>query len=54
MTIQSIYEKFIKNAADIKIDPDTISVSLKKNKELAHIIGKNQLVSISEIFAAWK
>lgn len=40
MSIQSIYEKFIKNAADIEIDQDTVSVILKKKRNLPLVLEK--------------
>jgi len=43
MSIQSIYEKFIKNAADIEIDPNMISVSLKKKRNLPLVLEKTNL-----------
>jgi len=35
---QTIYEKFIKNAADIKIEQKTISVNLKKKRQLPLVL----------------
>jgi hypothetical protein len=43
MSVQSIYEKFIKNAADIKIDPDAVTVLLKKKRNLPLVLEKTNL-----------
>jgi len=43
MSIQSIYEKFIKNAADIEIDQDTVTVKLKKKRTLPLVLEKANL-----------
>ncbi len=42
MSVQSIYEKFIKNAADIEIDRD-INISLKKKRNLPLVLEKANL-----------
>lgn len=38
MTSQSIYEKFISNTAEIKIDKNKINVALKKKRNLPLIL----------------
>lgn len=43
MSVQSIYEKFIKNAADIEIDLDTVRVVLKKKRNLPLVLEKTNL-----------
>ncbi|MDT8442532.1 MAG: transposase [Desulfuromonadales bacterium] len=43
MSVQSIYEKFIKNAADIEIDHDTIRVQLKKKRNLPLVLERTNL-----------
>ena len=43
MSVQSIYEKFIKNAADIEIDHDTVQVVLKKKRNLPLVLEKTNL-----------
>jgi hypothetical protein len=43
MSIQSIYEKFIKNAADIEIDQDVVKVFLKKKRNLPLVLEKTNL-----------
>lgn len=43
MSVQSIYEKFIKNAADIEIDQDTIRVLLKKKRTLPLVLERTNL-----------
>ena len=43
MAVQSIYEKFIKNAADIKIDQDSVQVFLKKKRNLPLVLEKTNL-----------
>ena len=43
MSIQSIYEKFIKNAADIEIDQAVIKVLLKKKRNLPLVLEKANL-----------
>ena len=43
MSVPSIYEKFIKNAADIKIDPDAVTVLLKKKSNLPLVLEKTNL-----------
>ena len=43
ISVQSIYEKFIKNAADIEIDNDTVHVTLKKKRNLPLVLEKTNL-----------
>lgn len=43
MSIQSVYEKFIENAADIKIDEDNVHVILKKKRNLPLVLEKTNL-----------
>lgn len=43
MSIQSIYEKFIKNTADIEIDQDVVKVFLKKKRNLPLVLEKVNL-----------
>ena len=43
MAVQSIYEKFVKNAADIKIDQDSVQVFLKKKRNLPLVLEKTNL-----------
>lgn len=43
ISIQSVYEKFIKNAADIEITPDMVNVSLKKKRNLPLVLEKTNL-----------
>jgi len=40
ISVQSVYEKFIKNAADIKIDQDNVQVFLKKKRNLPLVLEK--------------
>ncbi len=43
MTSQSLYEKFIANSADIKIEENQITVNLKKKRNLPLILEKMEL-----------
>lgn len=43
MSVQSIYEKFIQNAADIEIDHNTVHVLLKKKRNLPLVLEKTNL-----------
>jgi IS30 family transposase len=43
MSVQSLYEKFVKNAADIEIDRDTVHVALKKKRNLPLVLEKTNL-----------
>ena len=43
MSVQSLYEKFVKNAADIEIDCDTVHVALKKKRNLPLVLEKTNL-----------
>ena len=43
ISVQSVYEKFIKNTADIIIDEDNVQVFLKKKRNLPLVLEKTNL-----------